>query len=171
MSRFLHFLCVSAQEEAETTRPHRHAGTGWVICKPRIWGGPRLEYESIAVCAVFEDSTMTNGIRWAQTSMPPLDRETARALRSICGKRCSLHGTRGAGPCRGLVQLLAKRRPGGEPSLNHHLAHRLLCLQLDGGALERITRGLQSAPDASPRDKSLRCGHRSLSLTEPFCRS
>ena len=42
---FLHFLCVSAQEEAETTRPHRHAGTGWVICKPRIWGGPRLEYK------------------------------------------------------------------------------------------------------------------------------
>lgn len=30
--------------------------------------------------------------------------------------------------------------------------------RLDGGALEWVTRGLQSARDASPRDKSLRCG-------------
>ena len=30
--------------------------------------------------------------------------------------------------------------------------------RLDGGALEWATRGLQSARDASPRDKSVRCG-------------
>ena len=88
------------QEEAETTRPRRHAGTGWLgDMQAQVRGAEaRIRVSPFALSSCFEDST--KGIRGAQ--MPPLNRETARALSSVIScVGCTVRGAwlHAAGSC------------------------------------------------------------------------